>query len=146
MERHVLIEGTSSCPISSSWSQGCQRLHPLASRIVRDVRDASDRLCIPGSTLDSDWIDCLNLTAWFLYHVVSFRLHIFSTGVPRCTAIPMFIHHDVTACQSTWGHQERTQNSCQQSLYNMCTYTKLNCCCWNCFYIYLCVNKKMYLC
>ena len=37
-------------------AKGCQRLHPpLESRIVRDVRDASDRLCTLRSTLDSDW-------------------------------------------------------------------------------------------
>ena len=34
-------------------ARGCQHLHPLASCIVRDVRDASDRLSIPGSTPDS---------------------------------------------------------------------------------------------
>ena len=32
---------------------GCQLLHPLASRIIREVRDASDRLRVPGSTPDS---------------------------------------------------------------------------------------------
>ena len=48
-ERHILRGGT-SCPISFSGSQGSQRLHPLASRIVRDV---ADRLPIPGSTPDS---------------------------------------------------------------------------------------------
>ena len=34
-------------------ARGCQRLHPLASRIVRNDTNASDRLCVPGSTLDS---------------------------------------------------------------------------------------------
>ena len=52
-------------------ASGCQRLHPLASRIVRDDTNVSDRLRIPGSTLDSDWTDCLNLTAWS--YAVSFR-------------------------------------------------------------------------
>ena len=70
-------------------ARGCQRLHPLASRIVRDVRDASDWLRIPESTLDSDWT--LNLTEWFSYHVVSFRLHTCSTGLPRRTAIPRLL-------------------------------------------------------
>ena len=34
-------------------SGGCQRLHPLASRIIRGIWDTSDRLPIPGSTSDS---------------------------------------------------------------------------------------------
>ena len=29
-------------------TRGCQRLHPLASRIVREIRDASDRLHVPA--------------------------------------------------------------------------------------------------
>ena len=107
-------------PISSSWSQGVPTLAPpLISRIVRDNSNASDRLRIPGSTLDSNWTACLNLTAWFSYHVVSFRLHTCSTGLPRRSAIPLFTNHNVTACQSTLGHQERTQNPCQQSLYSI---------------------------
>ena len=96
-------------------ARGCQRLHSLASCIIRD---ASDWLHIPGSTLDSHWTDCLNLTAWFSYHVVSFRLHTCLTCLPRCTVIPLSTNHNMTACQSTRGHQERTQNPCQQSLYN----------------------------
>ena len=36
MERHVLREGTTSCPIASSGSQEVPTLAPLASRIVRD--------------------------------------------------------------------------------------------------------------
>ena len=86
-------------------ARGCQRLYPLASCIVRHDTNASDRLHIPGSTLDSDWTDDLNLTASFSYHVVSFRLHTCLTGLPQCTAIPLFINH-VTACQSIRGHQE----------------------------------------
>ena len=34
-------------------ARGCQCLHPLASRIVRDVWDASDRLHVSASTLDT---------------------------------------------------------------------------------------------
>ena len=33
------------------WAKGCQRLHPLASRVVREVRNTSDRLRVPRSTL-----------------------------------------------------------------------------------------------
>ena len=85
-------------------ARGCQRLHPLASPIVRDNTNASDRLRIPGSTLDSDWTDCLNLAAWFSYHVVSFQLYACSSGLPRRTACLLFTNHNVTACQSTRGH------------------------------------------
>ena len=112
LERGLLL-----APYLLLGARGCQRLHPLASRIVRDDTNASDRLRIPGSTLDSDWPDCLNLTPSLSYHVVSFRLHIYSTGLPRRTAVHLFTNH-MTACQSTWVHQERTQNPCQQSLYN----------------------------
>ena len=94
-------------------ARGCQRLHHRASRIVRDNPNASVRLRITGSTLDSDWTDCLNLNAWLSYHVVSYRLHTCSTGQPRHTAILLFTNHNVTACQSTRGHQEWTQNPCQ---------------------------------
>ena len=87
----------------------CTPLHVVWS-------DTSEQLRIPGLTLNFDWT--LNLTMWFSYHVVSFWLHNCSTGLPWCTAIPLFTNHNVTACQSTRGHQVRTQNPCQQSLYN----------------------------
>ena len=107
---------------------GANTCTPLASRIVRDVPIASDRLRIPGSALDSNCTDGLDLTAGFSYHVVSFRLHTCSTCLPRRTAIPLFMNHNVSACQSTRGHQERTPNPCQQSLYNRttCQNTRFN--------------------
>ena len=113
-ERELLL-----APYLLPGTRECHRLQPLASRISRDVRDAPHRLLIPGSTLDSDRTDCLNLTAWFSYHEVSFRFLTCSTGLHRRTAIPLFTNHNVTACQSTRGHQEWTQNPCQQSLYNV---------------------------
>ena len=119
MERHMLRERPFSCPISSSGARECQRLHPLASRIIRD--DLTPLIgCLSLTWLDSDWTDSLQLTAWFSYHVVSFRLHTSSTGLPRFTDMPLFTNHNVTACQRTRGHQEWTQNPCQQSLYNPC--------------------------
>ena len=118
MERHKLREGTSSCPVSSSWSQRVPMLTPTCKPYRQRWPNTSDQLRIPGLTLDSDWTDCLKLTAWFPYHVVSFWLHTCSTGLPRRTAISLFTNHNLTACQSTRGHQEWTQNSCQQSLYN----------------------------
>ena len=41
---------------------GCQHLHPLASRVAREVWDASDWLHVAGSNPDS--LHCLNLTLW----------------------------------------------------------------------------------
>ena len=77
-------------------------------------------LTVQGVWLDSSfWLDYLNLTAWFSCHEVSFRLYCCSTDLPQRTTIPLFTNLNVTACQSTHGHQERTQNSCQQSLYNI---------------------------
>ena len=119
MERHILREGTSSCPIFSSWNQGVPMLEPPCKPYRQRRSNTSDWLPIPGSTLDSDWTDCLNLTAWFSYYIVSFRLHTCSTGRPRRTTIALFTNQNVKACQSTQGHQERTQNPCQQSLYNI---------------------------
>ena len=82
--------------------QGVPTLAPPCKPYCQRRPNASDRLRIPRSTLDSDWTDCLNLTAWFSYHMVSFRLHTCSTGLPRRTTIPLFTNHNVTACQSTW--------------------------------------------
>ena len=104
MERHILREGTSSCPLSFSGPGGANA-----------CRNASDRLRVPRSRFRLDW---LNLTVWSSYHLVSFQLHTCSTGLPWRTAIHLFTNHNVTACQSTRDHQERTQNLCQQSLYN----------------------------
>ena len=47
--------------------------------------------------------------------MVSFRLHTCSTGLPRRIAIPLFTNHNMTACQSTRDHQERTQTPCQRT-------------------------------
>ena len=89
---------------------GANAYTPLASHIFRD--DLTPLIgCVSLARLSS-------LTAWFSYHVVLFRLYTCSTGQPRRTAIPLFTNHNVTACQSIRGHQERTQNACQQTLYN----------------------------
>ena len=118
MERHILREETSSSPKSSSCSQGVPTFAPPWKSYRQRRPNASDRLHISGSTPESDWSDCLILTAWFSYHVVSLRLQTCSTGLPRGTAHFLFTNHNVTACQSTQGHQERIQNPYQQSLYN----------------------------
>ena len=100
------------CLISSSWSQGVSILAPPCKPYRQRRPNVSDRLRVPGSTPDSDWTHCLILTAWFSIHVVAFRLHIARLACPDAlpgnTAIPLFTNHNVTACQSTWGHQERT--------------------------------------
>ena len=89
MERHILREGTSSCPISSSGSQGVPTLAPPCKPYRQRRPNASDRLHIP---LDSRFSGlCLNLTMWFSYHTVSFRLHTCSTGLPRRTAILVYL-------------------------------------------------------
>ena len=63
---YILREGTSFAPYLLLGARGCQCLYPFASRIVRRP-NASNRLCIHGSTLDSDRPDCLNLTVWFTW-------------------------------------------------------------------------------
>ena len=70
----------------------CEPLHPLASRIIRD-----DLTPLIGYV---SWLDWLSKSD----RVVSFRLHTCSSGLPRRTANPLFTNHNVTACQSTWGH------------------------------------------
>ena len=95
---------------------GMPKLAPPCKQYRQRRPNASDRLRIPGSTLDSDWT--LNLTTWFSYHVVSFRLHTCSTGISRRTAIHLFTNHNLTGCQSTRGHQEWSPNPCQLSLSN----------------------------
>ena len=70
-------------------ARGCQRLHPLASRVVRE---ASDRLRIPGSTPDSLHL-CLNLTAWLSRGLLSVT-HLFDQTAWRtvisCLLITMW--------------------------------------------------------
>ena len=95
--RDIYSERGLLAPYLLPGARGCQRLHPLESRIERDI---SYRLRIPGSTLDSDWADSVNLTTWSSYHVISFRLHTWSTSLLRHSAISLFTKHNVTACQT----------------------------------------------
>ena len=118
MERHILREGTSSCPISSSGSLGVPTLAPPCNPYRQRRPNASDQLRVHGSTLDSDWTLSQNLTGMFFYHVVPFRLYTCLTSLPWRTAICPFTNHNMTTYQSTQGHQERTQIPCQQSLHN----------------------------
>ena len=102
-ERHILKEGTSSCPISSSWSQGVPTLAPSCKPYPQRRPRRLGSAAYPWFEC---WFSglCLNMTAWFSYHVVSFSLHTCSTGLLRRTAILLFTNHNVTACQNTRGH------------------------------------------
>ena len=62
--------------------------------------------CLSLAQLSILWLDWLNLIVWF------FWLHTWSTGLLWRTAIVLFTNHNVTACQNTWGHEERTENPC----------------------------------
>ena len=108
MERHILREGT-SCPIFFP----CTLLQTVSSETTLTPLIA----CVSLARLSILTTDYLNLTVSFSFPVVSFRLHTCSTGLPRCTVIPLFTNHNMTAFQSTRGHQERTPNPCQQSFY-----------------------------
>ena len=99
--RDIYSERGLLAPYLLPGASGVPTLSPPCKPYFQRQPNASDWLHIPGSALDSNWTDCLNLTAWF-----SFRLHTCSTGLPRCTAIPLFTNHNVTACQSTRSHQE----------------------------------------
>ena len=64
MERHILREWTSSCLISSSWSQGVPTFSPPCKPYRQRWPNTSDRLRISRSTLYSDWTDCLKISTW----------------------------------------------------------------------------------
>ena len=95
-------------------ARGKQRLHPLASRIVRDDLTLCSAVC--------HWLDsrfsalCLNLTAWLSRGLLRVTHLLDLTALTRCH--PLFTNHNMTACQSTWSHKERTKNPCHV-LYNI---------------------------
>ena len=67
MERHILREGTSSCPVSSSGSQRWPTLAPTFKTYRQRRLNVSDRLRVPGSTHDSlhsvsTWPCCSHIT------------------------------------------------------------------------------------
>ena len=66
-------------------ARGRQCLHPLESCIVRD------NLTPLIGCVSMARLLILNLTGWFSFHVVPFRLHTCSICLPRHTAIPCFI-------------------------------------------------------
>ena len=91
-------------PISSSRSQGVPTLAPP----WKLVRDASVRVRVSRSTA----ILCTLSIFWprGSHHVVSFWLHTCSAWVSWRPLIFLFTNQKVTACQSTRGHSERTEN------------------------------------
>ena len=56
--RDIFREGSSSCPISSSWSQKVPTLAPPCKPYHQRWPNASDQLCIPGLT--RFWLDWLS--------------------------------------------------------------------------------------
>ena len=90
MQTNILREGTSSCPISSSGSEGVPTLSPPCTpyRQRRPRRLWSAAYSWPDSRFSGL---CLNLTVWFSYHVVSFSLHTCRTRQPRRTTIPCLL-------------------------------------------------------
>ena len=131
MERHILRKGTSYCPISTSWSQWVPMLAPPC-KLYRQRQPNPLIGCVSFARFLILTGLCQNLTTCFSYHMVLFRLHTCSISLPRRT--PLYIDHNVTACQSTRGYQERTQNPDQQSLYNTHTHTRKH------IYTYIYIN------
>ena len=100
-------------------TRGCQHLHPLASRIIRD-----DLTPLIGCVSLAQLSILTGLIVSISHRVVLiWRGHLLVTHLldwPTPThCYPPFTNHNLTACQSIQGHQERTQNPCQQSLYNI---------------------------
>ena len=82
-------------------ARGCQRFPPC-----KLVRDASDRLRVPRSTAILYTLsksDRVVLITWSPSGYTPVR--------PECPDRAfLFTNHNVTACQSTRGHEERTEN------------------------------------
>ena len=79
-------------------ARGCQHLHSLASS-SETTSNASNRLCVPHSTdsLPLSKSDCVDLIVWSPSG--------YTPVVPECPDyVVLFTNHNVTACQSTWGH------------------------------------------
>ena len=102
--RDIYSERGFLLPISSSRSQGVPTLAPPCKLI----RDACDRLHIPCSTLILSTLsksDCVVLLIWSPSSYTPIV-----PECPDCAVIYLFTYHNVTACQSTQGHKERTEN------------------------------------
>ena len=89
-------------------ARGCQRLHPLASRIVRDdLTPLTGCVSLARFPILPDWLSKSDLVV-----LISRGLLLVTHLLDRPTLThchPLFTNHNVTACQSTRGHQEWTQ-------------------------------------
>ena len=114
MERHILREGTSSHiffrdPGSANACTPLQAETPLIGRVSL-ARLRFSALCKSG---------CVVLIMSSPSGYTSVR--------PECPdVIFQFTNQNVTACQSIWGHLERSENPCHK-LYNTTFYTLLLC-------------------
>ena len=109
VERHRLRARASSSHIFFQEQGGCQRLHPLASSPETPLIGCVSHARLRFSAL------CLNLNAWFSSRdllPVTYLLY------PSAPIALLFTNHNVTACQSTRSHKERTENQCHM-LYNI---------------------------
>ena len=110
MERHIFREGTSSCPILFSGSQGMPTLAPPCKPYRQRGPKCLWSAACPS--LDSQFsVLCLNLTAWLSRGLLPVTQLFDSTTMTRCHP-PPFTNHNLTACQSTRGHCEPTENPC----------------------------------
>ena len=107
--RDIYSKGGLLLPISSSWSQGVPTL-AAPCKLVRDpLIGLMSNARIRFSAL------CLNLTAWFSSRGL---LPVTLLLNPSALIAMLFTYQNETACQSTRGHQERTENPCHM-LYNI---------------------------
>ena len=111
VERHILRERTSSSHILFQEPGGANACTPLQARQRRLLFGCVSFARLPFSAL------CLNLTAWFSSRDLLPVTHLL---YPSALIALLFTNHNVTACQSTRGHQERTKNPCHM-LYNTTT-------------------------
>ena len=103
-ERRLLL------PISSSRSQGCQRLHLLASSSETPLVGYVSHARLRFSAFYP------NLTAWFSSRDRLPVTHLFERSA-LTPLILLFNNQNMSAYQSTRGHEERTKNPCHR-LYN----------------------------
>ena len=113
VERHILREGTSSSHIFYRESGGANTWTPFQVR-QRHLWSAACPML--------DWFSalCLNLPHMVL---ITWSPSGYTTVVPDYSDHAVsFTNHNVTACQSTWGHKERAKNP-WHILYNIPTHT-----------------------
>ena len=114
VERHIYSEIGLLLPISPSGSQGVPMLAPPCKL----VRDSSARLRVPRSTAI-----LYILSKSYRVVLITQSPSGYTPVVPKCpdcAVIFLFTNQNVTACQSTRGHLERTENPCYMLYNKMC--------------------------